>query len=74
MRKDEVDDHQQHGAAHGAIAEELADDLVEALTGLNALVRREFQRLERHGDDGRGRVATRPAIAEDRGYASVLPG
>ena len=73
MGEDEIDDHQQQGATHGTIAEELPHNIVQAFTGVDAFVRREFQRLQGHGDDGRGRVAARPAIAEGRGYAPFLP-
>ena len=73
MGEDEIDDHQQQGATHGAIAEELSHNIVQAFTGVDAFVRRKFQRLERHGDDGRGRVAARPSITEDRRYAPFLP-
>lgn len=64
---------QQQGATHGTIAEELPHNIVQAFTGVDAFVRRKFQRLEGHGDNSRRRVAARPSITEGRAYASFLP-
>ena len=59
--------------AAGTIAEELPHNIVQAFTGVDASVRRKFQRLEGHGDNGRRRVAARPSITEGRRYAPFLP-
>src|SRR5262245_44890870 len=70
MGEDEIDDHQQKGSTQGATADEIKHNIVQALAGVYALVRRIFQRLEGHSDDGRWCIAARPSIAENGRYAS----